>query len=205
MAWAEYIIGATGLGVLCWLLWRAWSRGKGAWEPGIFGNYAQIASAVIGAVGFALVILQLHENRERAANEFNRAELGDARRLYVTYSASSLQYPELAEPDYDLLMRDHWKYVRYKTFVAHMLWAYDDMLNVLKAFDNKDGLKEWLASFEGDVQEHLRYICHDVDGKYLAQYRPELRTRLERITKERCEDQEPLQELPARAPHTDPG
>ena len=200
MAWAEYIIGATGLGLLCWLLWRAWSRGKHAWESVIFGNYAQIASAVIGAVGFALVILQLNENREKTANEVNRAELGDARRLYVTYSASSLQYPELAEPDYDVLMRNHWKYVRYKAFVAHMLWAYDDMLNAVEASDNKEGLKEWVASFEGDVQQHLRYICSDVDEKYLAQYRPELKTRLEQITKDRCKGQEPLVELPARAP-----
>jgi hypothetical protein len=189
----SYVVGVAGIGLLLALIVLVSAPFiRRRWNSSVFGNTAQIASAIIGFVGFAVVILQLHENRAKAAAEAYRAELADARRLYVTYSASALEHPELAEPDYDSLMHDRWKYVRYKTFVAHMLWAYDDMLNVIETRRESDALNQWFASLEADVKTHLRYICQEVSEEYLRAYTPALKRYLRRAEGDACKDQKPL-------------
>jgi hypothetical protein len=188
-----YVLGCLGAALLLGLLVLVSLRTvRKRWEPSVFGNAAQIASAIVGFIGFAVVVLQLHESRARASGEAYRAELADARRLYVSYSASALDHPELAEPDYESLLRDHLKYVRYKTFVAHMLWAYDDMLNVIQSGRDSEALREWVASFEADLQNHLRYVCQDVNDAYLRQYRPALKGYVLKAEAGGCKDQQPL-------------
>jgi hypothetical protein len=182
-------------------------RFRKGWKDtsGAIGNAAQISSAIIAFFGFGLVIIQLTETRQKSANDALRAELGDARRLYVSYSASSLQYPELAEPNYNELMRDHWKYVRYKTYVAHMLWAYDDMLAAVQELQDHEALQEWVASFEADMKNHLRYVCQEVNDAYLSSYRPSLKRYLDRAKGEQCITQEPLEGIPAPSTGAGPG
>jgi hypothetical protein len=137
-----------------------------------FGNLAQIASAVIALVGFAVVIFQLNDNRKKSEAEAYRAELADARRNYATYSDAVLRYPHLSDPDYAALMRNHNEYLRYQAFVSHIIYAYDDILNVVRGGGDNEGIKEWLTAFQMDIRPHRRYLCHPTDKRFTATYRP---------------------------------
>jgi hypothetical protein len=137
-----------------------------------FGNLAQIASAVIALIGFAVVIFQLNDNRKKSDAEAYRAELADARRNYATYSDAILRYPHLSDPDYAILMRNHNEYLRYQAFVTHMIYAYDDILNVVRGGGDNEGLKEWLLAFQMDIRLHRRYLCHPADKRFTEMYRP---------------------------------
>jgi len=137
-----------------------------------FGNLAQIASAAIALVGFAVVIFQLNDNRKKSEAEAYRAELADARRNYATYSDAVLRYPHLSDPDYAALMRNHNEYLRYQAFVSHMIYAYDDILNVVRGGGDNEGIKEWLTAFQIDIRLHRRYLCHPADKRFTETYRP---------------------------------
>jgi hypothetical protein len=137
-----------------------------------FGNAAQIASAVIALIGFAVIAFQLYDNRKKSDAEARRAELADARRNYATYSDAVLRYPHLSDPDYAALMRNHTEYLRYQAFITHLLHAYDDILTVVQGGGGSEGLKEWLVAFEMDVAPHRRYLCHPADKRFVAMYRP---------------------------------
>jgi hypothetical protein len=137
-----------------------------------YGNLAQIASAVIALIGFAVVIFQLNDNRKKSDAEAYRAELADARRNYATYSDAILRYPHLSDPDYAMLMRNHNEYLRYQAFVTHTIYAYDDILNVVRGGGDNEGLKEWLLAFQMDIRLHRRYLCHPTDKRFTEMYRP---------------------------------
>lgn len=137
-----------------------------------FGNLAQIASAAIALIGFAVVIFQLNDNRKKSEAEAYRAELADARRNYAAYSDAVLRYPHLSDPDYATLMRSHNEYLRYQAFVSHMIYAYDDILNVVRGGSDNEGIKEWLTAFQMDIRPHRRYLCHPADKRFAETYRP---------------------------------
>lgn len=124
-------------------------------------NHAQIASAVIAFLGFFVLTMQvglISKNFKVAA----------ARQVYMSYSEAAIRYPELAEPDFPDLKRDHEKYVRYKSFVSHMLFAYDEILAV---YDEP----EWRRSFDSEIRFHMAYICNDMtpadDATYFSNMR----------------------------------
>ena len=48
-----------------------------------FGNAAQIASAVVALVGFSAVVWQINQTRNKNTEEAYRAELADARKVYM--------------------------------------------------------------------------------------------------------------------------
>lgn len=125
------------------------------------GNSAQIASAVVAAVALVFVAYQVWSIR-------TTARIATARQVYMSYSEASLRYPSLAEPDLPKLRADPVEWIRYKSFVAHMLFAYDEILAV---YDEP----EWRRSFEEDVKFHLPYICADMpaalDDIYFAKMR----------------------------------
>jgi hypothetical protein len=75
--------------------------------PPTTGNVAQIASAIIAIFGFWAVANQISISRDRASEEALRAELAEARKVYMSYSESSLKYPEFTAPNYDVLIRNH--------------------------------------------------------------------------------------------------
>jgi hypothetical protein len=125
------------------------------------GNSAQIASAVIAAAALVFVAYQVWSIRANA-------RIATARQVYMSYSESLLRYPNLVEPNLQKLRADPDEWVRYKNFVAHMLFAYDEILGV---YDEP----EWRRSFEEDVRFHLPYICADLpaalDDTYFAKMR----------------------------------
>ena len=51
-----------------------------------------------------------------------------ARQVYMSYSEATLKYPELSQPNLDKIKTDPVEYVRYKNYVSHMLFAFDEIL-----------------------------------------------------------------------------
>jgi hypothetical protein len=126
-----------------------------------YGNAAQIVSAAVGLVALGFVGYQVWSIG-------NNARIATARQVYMSYSEASLRYPNLVEPDFAKLRVDPTEWVRYKNFVFHMLFAYDEILAV---YDEP----EWRRSFEEDVKFHLPFICVDMspnlDGTYFSKMR----------------------------------
>jgi hypothetical protein len=166
---------------------------KTSWHSN-FGNWAQIASAVISAIGFAAVVYQIHESREKAAHDAIRAELGDARRLYLTYSNATLRYPDLTQPNYAVLVKNHTEFVRYQNFVSHMIYAYDDILNAVHQYEKPIDIEAWENSFKADVATHRRYLCQ-LDANFFSEFRLEMGTRIHKLV-EPCEGFERVEEAP---------
>jgi len=166
------------------------------------GNWAQIASAlfafvsmIVAIVGFTIVIRQMEDSRKKTADEAYRAELADARKIYVSYSEASLRYPQLTAPDFEILMHNHNEYLRYQSFVSHMVYAYDDILNVV-AHSKESGAKdEWLLAFRADVAPHRRYLCHPADADFVQMYRPTMQALLKEAAGD-CAQIKPLVESP---------
>ena len=110
-------------------------------------NWAQIASAAIALSGFFVVIAQVYF----ISRNF---EIATARQVYMSYSEAALRYPEFVEPDLAALRKDPKEYIRYKSFVSHLLFAYDEIFSV---YDEP----EWHKSFETEIRYHLPYICSE--------------------------------------------
>ena len=128
------------------------------------GNTAQIASAVVAIAALVFVAYQVWVIRANG-------RIATARQVYMSYSESALRYPELAEPDMQKLRTEPTEWARYKNFVAHMLFAYDEILAV---YDEP----EWRRSFEEDVRLHLPYICADMPTALDETYFPKMRALL---------------------------
>jgi len=146
-------------------------RGMKDWTwPRNFGNLAQIGSVIVAAVAVGLVLQQL-QHLQRNSQELKDAEQRTAaRQVYMSYSQAAIRYPEFARPDYTKITKPL-EQVRYGFFVAHMLFAYDEILRV---FDDP----EWKASFEYDLQQHKRYICQLNDPTFYNQYFEKMRALL---------------------------
>jgi hypothetical protein len=72
----------------------------------------------------------------------------------MSYSEAALRYPEFVEPDLQKIKANATEYVPYKSFFSHMLFAYDEKLEVY-------GMPEWRKSFEIDMNYHMTYLCND--------------------------------------------
>lgn len=169
-----------------------------SWRERNFGNWTQIVSVLISLFGFSFVVMQIRESRLKAIEESARAELVDARKLYLAYSEAALRYPHLTEPDYDALMRNHVEYLRYKQFVSQMLYSYDEIINAVGNYkESGEDKAEWVATFEIDVETHQRYLCQFADARFLSTYRPDMRRRLTEANKANCKDMKPLEEQTA--------
>ncbi|MGJ4890671.1 hypothetical protein ACQR0Z_26860 [Bradyrhizobium sp. HKCCYLS3077] len=130
-------------------------------------NWAQIISAAVSVVGFALLALQINQLRTNARE-------AAARQVYMSYSEAQLRHPELTEPDLAALRADSVKYVLYKNFVAHLLFAYDEILTV---YDHE----EWRRSFAQEVKYHMNYVCFGMTPDDDATYFPKMRALLKEL------------------------
>jgi hypothetical protein len=149
---------------------------KPTW-PQYLGNASQIASAVVATVGVCLITAQLGQLRRNSEAIKEAEQRAAARQVYMSYSEASIKYPEFAKPDYSKIVLPL-EQERYRFFVAHMLFAYDEML---KVFDDP----EWRASFEYDLQLHMSYICQLEDTAYFDQYYEKMRGLLKQ-TRAKC-------------------
>jgi hypothetical protein len=136
-------------------------------------NPAQIASAIIAFFGFVAVIIQV----ALISKNFSAAA---ARQVYMSYSEAALRNPKFVEPDLDALKSEPVEYVKYKSYVAHMLFAYDEILSV---YDQP----EWRRSFDSDIKYHMRYVCTDMLRSDDDTYFSKMRKLLAR-TREHCAD-----------------
>jgi hypothetical protein len=134
-------------------------------------NRAQITSAWVGVVAVVGVGWQAYAIRQNFSESA-------ARQVYMSYSESILKYPEFTEPDLSELRKDRVKYVQYKNFVAHMLFAYDEIFVV---YDKP----EWRKSFEDDLKYQMPYLCNETPPDYDSMYSEKLR-RLLKNARAKC-------------------
>jgi hypothetical protein len=126
----------------------------------IWGNAAQLSSAIIAVLGFGAVLLQLNEIRSN-----NRA--ASARQVYLAYMDLEFRNPQLADPDYDKIKAgDRDTRNRYESFVSIFLYACEEALSAFPAQG------EWRNSCEYDVKGHLPFLCEKMtaDPGYLASF-----------------------------------
>jgi hypothetical protein len=53
-----------------------------------------------------------------------------------------------------------------------MVYAYDDILNVVAHSKESGAKEEWLLAFRADIAPHRRYLCHPADADFVEMYRP---------------------------------
>ena len=113
----------------------------------IWGNAAQLSSAMIALLGFCAVLLQLNEIRSN-----NRA--ASARQVYLAYMDLEFRNPQLAAPDYDKIKSgDRDTRLRYESFVSYLLYACEEALSAFGAQG------EWRNSCDYDLKSHLPFLC----------------------------------------------
>jgi hypothetical protein len=115
-------------------------------------NRAQMVSAWFAVLGFVLSVCVFTVVIYQVLLIKQNAQIAAARQVYMSYSESALRYPEFVEPDFLSLKNNAKEFVRYKGFVAHMLFAYDEIFTVYHD-------AEWRKSFDDDIYYHMTYIC----------------------------------------------
>jgi len=93
----------------------------------------------------------------------------------MSYSETTLTYPQFTEPSYDALLRDHAEYLRYQNFFSHMLYAYDEVIGALRAMGDQQAEREWALALHLDLEPHQRFICHMPDPRLVETFRPFMR------------------------------
>ena len=84
------------------------------------------------------------------------------------------------------------EYKRYKNFVGHMIWAYDEILNAIAEYDDAEDEEEWLVAFELDIETHQRYLCSIDDPRYFKMFRRKMQERIADRNATACKDMKPL-------------
>jgi hypothetical protein len=145
-----------------------------------WGNIAQIASALVAIGGFGLVYSQLKILETNSINLRQNATEAAARQVYMSYSEAALRHPQFASSKNSEIKTGTVEYEQYKLFVAHMLFAYDE---VLKVYDHP----EWRKSFDIDLATHRKYLCEESNGELFGQYYEPTRQRIAALRKD-CAD-----------------
>ena len=158
-----------------------------------FGNISQMCSALFALIGFSAVVWQINIARDRYTHEELNSQLAEARKVYMSYSEASLTYPQFTEPNYDALMRSHVDYLRYQNFFSHMLYAYDEVIGVLRAMGDKQVEREWGLALQIDLEPHQRFICNMPDPRLIETFRPFMRDYIASVRKD-CQSFQPLVE-----------
>jgi hypothetical protein len=127
------------------------------------GNIAQLISAGVSIVGVILIVAQLATLQRNSVTLRRNAEEASARQVYISYSEAALRYPQFASSKNSEIKIGTLEYEQYKLFVAHMLFAYDEMLRV---YDHP----EWRKSFDLDLAVHKKYLCEEPNAEIFNQY-----------------------------------
>jgi hypothetical protein len=158
-------------------------------KPRPKSNPAQIASAAVALVALGGIYIQVHLGRLNALR-------ASARQVYLVYSQATLQYPQLARPNYPQLKCDSnpTELIRYQIYVANMLNAYDEILQIIDE-------PEWRASFNYDIVDHMPYLCEQNDPNYYATFYKSTRLLLDGAKQRHCGN---LQGILSNAPFYPP-
>jgi hypothetical protein len=129
------------------------------------GNAAQVASAIIAACGFAVVLFQINEIR-------NNSRAASARQTYLGYLDLAFRNPGYSEPNYEKIKsagKD--EQVRYENFVSYFLYACEEAMLSL------EGKGEWRESCSYDLKYHLPFLCEKAKAEldYLSTYSEQTR------------------------------
>lgn len=167
--------------------WRRFSVSKSTptsmrWQR--FGNWAQIASAVISAAGLTAIFVQvvrLDQSYQQSlrATEFadRNARQSSARQIYLGYMNAGLQYPQFIKPDYGKLKEgDAVEFERYRWFVSYFVFAHDEVADVIDD-------EQWQAAFYYDLPPHLPFLCQETP-QFFRQFYTVVRKRLDDAMKE---------------------
>ena len=151
------------------MLARLWARiGKDRPKS----NWAQITSALIAIFAVIGILAQIRIGQ-------HNTQLNNARQVYMSYSEAMLNHPAFADPDFDAIKQDRKSLAQYKTFVGHMLWAYDEIFSLGEQ-------PEWVASFNRELPDHKAYLCEESDPRFYAQYHRRMRDLLAQFKTTNC-------------------
>ncbi|HZP77147.1 MAG TPA: hypothetical protein VFB45_13460 [Pseudolabrys sp.] len=137
------------------------------WNSTKFGNYSQVASAVIASLaltGAAYQIATIRSNTRETA----------ARQMFRSYLDLAFNNPKFSSPDYDALKKNTVDLERYGWFVDNLLFTCEE---VVAAFSSD---KTWRATCEEHVGYHLRYIC-DAGVKDQVTHDPEIAALIKQV------------------------
>lgn len=112
-----------------------------------YGNFSQMASAVVALIGFGAIVLQVDEIRHN-----NRATA--ARQVYQAYADLDFRNPQYANPDLAKIKAAGGDTLtQYRSFVSYLLYACSE---VLTAFPREPA---WRHSCEYELKGHLPFLC----------------------------------------------
>jgi hypothetical protein len=142
-------------------------------DPRPKSNWAQIASVVVAVVAVVGISLQIHNNNKNA-------QRASARQVYMSYSEAALKYPEFDEPNLEKIKAEPLKFVQYEEYVAHMLFAYDEILTV-------DDVPAWHKTFEHDLAFHKAYLCEEISQDFSEVFFPKMQKLLKEFKAKSCQ------------------
>jgi hypothetical protein len=62
-----------------------------------------------------------------------------------------------------------------------MIYAYDDILNVVEHSEEKHAKKQWLIAFDFDIEPHRHYLCQVKDRRFFGMYRRSIQDLLAKV------------------------
>lgn len=122
-------------------------------EAAVVEAGAALVTAAVALAALVGVIWQVQASRDLAA-------LQSARDAYRGHLALAVTVPDLAAPtDACALMRDPARAAAYDAYVAHLLYAAEQML---------ESRPDWEALFRRELEPHLAYLC-TYRGEFLTE------------------------------------
>jgi len=143
-------------------------------------NWAQIVLVAISTIALGISAAFLGVVYYQVSLVRQNADRANARAVYMSYSQAALLYPEYAEPKLAQIKKNPLKFVQYKSYVAHMLFAYDEILAV------ESESPEWLASLKSDLADHAALLCGENRQEYYAMYYPRMRQIIDDFKAQTC-------------------
>jgi hypothetical protein len=132
---------------------------KAQWWQKI-GTVAQIVSAAAAFFGLLAISLQVDTIRKNARQ-------ASARQIYLAYMDIASRNPQFDEPDYAAIQTQRDSRVKYKWFVLYLLWACDEILDVLYE-------DPWINGCKYDMKKHYAFLCRDFYADEMEQYHPKM-------------------------------
>jgi hypothetical protein len=115
-----------------------------------FAKIAPIITALVAVGGVSIAICQLRSNQK------NQRE-STAKSIFREYLRLAFEHSDLAKPNYQKLAAQD-RLEEYSWFVAHLLWACEEMLQY-----PKDEL--WKKNLQRNVDLHREYFINNSDFK----------------------------------------